>query len=63
MTASGFFRMDRVNHNVAEGCDPIRDATGTIVDWKKNIYPSHRSGRRMVAPMSPSPTWTVSCGQ
>ncbi|CAA9533835.1 MAG: Beta-lactamase class C-like and penicillin binding proteins (PBPs) superfamily [uncultured Rubrobacteraceae bacterium] len=38
MTSSGFFRMDRVNHDVAEGCDPIRDATGTIVDWKKNIY-------------------------
>jgi CubicO group peptidase (beta-lactamase class C family) len=27
-----------VNHNVAEGCDPSRDATGTIVGWKKNIY-------------------------
>ena len=38
MTASGFFRLDRVNHNVAEGCDPIRDATGTIVGWRKNIY-------------------------
>jgi CubicO group peptidase (beta-lactamase class C family) len=38
MTASDFFRMDRVNHNVAEGCDPRRDATGQIVDWKKNIY-------------------------
>jgi CubicO group peptidase (beta-lactamase class C family) len=38
MTASGFFRMDRANHNVAEGCDPIRDATGQIVGWKKNIY-------------------------
>jgi CubicO group peptidase (beta-lactamase class C family) len=38
MTASDFLRMDRVNHNVAEGCDPIRDATGQIVGWKKNIY-------------------------
>jgi CubicO group peptidase (beta-lactamase class C family) len=38
MTDSGFFRMDRANHNVAEGCDPIRDATGQIVSWKKNIY-------------------------
>jgi CubicO group peptidase (beta-lactamase class C family) len=38
MTASDFLRMDRVNHNVAEGCDPIRDATEQIVDWKKNIY-------------------------
>src|SRR5215204_1506441 len=38
MTASDFFRMDRVNHNVAEGCDPTRDASGQIVGWKKNIY-------------------------
>jgi CubicO group peptidase (beta-lactamase class C family) len=38
MTASDFFRMDRANHNVAEGCDPIRAATGQIVGWKKNIY-------------------------
>jgi CubicO group peptidase (beta-lactamase class C family) len=38
MATSDFFRMDRVNHNVAEGCDPTRDATGQIVDWKKNIY-------------------------
>jgi CubicO group peptidase (beta-lactamase class C family) len=38
MTASDFFRMDRVNHNVAEGCDPTRDAIGQIVGWKKNIY-------------------------
>jgi CubicO group peptidase (beta-lactamase class C family) len=38
MTASGFFRLDRVNHDVAEGCDPIRDATGTVVGWKRNIY-------------------------
>ena len=38
MTDSDFFRMDRVNHNVAEGCDPTRDATGTIVGWRKNIY-------------------------
>ena len=38
MSTSDFFRMDRVNHNVAEGCDLRRDATGQIVDWKKNIY-------------------------
>lgn len=38
MTASDFFRLDRVNHDVAEGCDPSRDTTGTIVSWKKNIY-------------------------
>jgi CubicO group peptidase (beta-lactamase class C family) len=40
MTSSDFFRMDRVNHSLAEGCDPIRDATGAVVDWKKNIYSS-----------------------
>ena len=38
MTASDFFRLDRVNHEVAEGCDPIRDETGTIVGWNRNIY-------------------------
>jgi CubicO group peptidase (beta-lactamase class C family) len=38
MTASDFFRLDRVNRHVAEGCDPIRDATGTIVGWNRNIY-------------------------
>jgi CubicO group peptidase (beta-lactamase class C family) len=38
MTASDFFRMDRVNHQVAEGGDPRRDASGTIVGWKKNVY-------------------------
>ena len=38
MTASDFFRMDRVNHNVAEGCVPSRDATGQVVGWKRNIY-------------------------
>ena len=38
MPASDFFRMDRVNHNVAEGCDPSRDATGTVVGWQRNIY-------------------------
>jgi CubicO group peptidase (beta-lactamase class C family) len=38
MTASDFFRMDRVNRDVAEGCDPIRDATGAVVGWRRNIY-------------------------
>jgi len=38
MTASDLFRLDRVNRNVAEGCDPIRDATGTIVGRNRNIY-------------------------
>lgn len=38
MLHSGFFRMDVVNENVAEGCDPFRDEHGTIVAWKKSIY-------------------------
>ncbi|MFQ5616372.1 MAG: serine hydrolase domain-containing protein [Anaerolineales bacterium] len=38
MVHSDFFRMDRVHENVAEGCDPIRDEDGNVVDWKKNIY-------------------------
>ena len=38
MADSGFFRMDRVHDNVAEGCDPIRDGSGDVVGWKKNIY-------------------------
>ena len=38
MAHSDFFRQDRVNPNVAEGSDPIRDAAGTISGWKKNIY-------------------------
>ena len=38
MSRSGFFRMDRVNEDVAEGNDPIKDADGRIVDWKRNIY-------------------------
>jgi CubicO group peptidase (beta-lactamase class C family) len=38
MTDSGFFRLDRVHENVAEGADPIRDVEGNVLDWKKNIY-------------------------
>lgn len=38
MLHSDFFRMDIVNANVAEGCDPLRDEQGNIVAWKKNIY-------------------------
>jgi CubicO group peptidase (beta-lactamase class C family) len=38
MDSSGFYRMDRVHKNIAEGCDPIRDEAGTILGWKKNIY-------------------------
>jgi CubicO group peptidase (beta-lactamase class C family) len=38
MTASGFVSMDRVVERVAEGADPIRDETGALVGWKRNIY-------------------------
>jgi len=38
MAQSDFLRLDRVNENVAEGADPIRDADGEIVGWKRNIY-------------------------
>lgn len=38
MAHSDFLRMDRVNENVAEGCDPIIDENETIIGWKKNIY-------------------------
>jgi CubicO group peptidase (beta-lactamase class C family) len=38
MLHSDFYRMDDVNDNVAEGCDPLRVEHGPIVAWKKNIY-------------------------
>jgi CubicO group peptidase (beta-lactamase class C family) len=38
MARSDFFHMDRVHEDVAEGADPIEDADGRIVGWKKNIY-------------------------
>jgi CubicO group peptidase (beta-lactamase class C family) len=38
MSHSDFFQMDVVNDEVAEGCDPQRDAQGAIVAWRKNIY-------------------------
>lgn len=38
MFHSDFYRMDMVNDDVAEGCDPLREEQGTIVAWKKNIY-------------------------
>lgn len=38
MADSAFLRMDRVNERLAEGADPIRDAAGDIVGWKRNIY-------------------------
>ena len=38
MEKSDFYRMERVNTNIAEGCDPILDEEEHIVGWKKNIY-------------------------
>jgi CubicO group peptidase (beta-lactamase class C family) len=38
MVHSDFLRMDRVQENVAEGCDPLRDEENHVVSWKKNIY-------------------------
>ena len=38
MLHSDFFRMDLVDDDVAEGCDPLRNEDGTIRAWKKNIY-------------------------
>jgi CubicO group peptidase (beta-lactamase class C family) len=38
MLDSDFFEKDRVHQNVAEGCDPIEAADGTIVGWQRNIY-------------------------
>lgn len=38
MLHSDFLRMDDVNADVAEGCDPQRDEHGAFVAWKKNIY-------------------------
>jgi CubicO group peptidase (beta-lactamase class C family) len=38
MGDSDFLRMDRVNERLAEGADPIRDESGTITEWKRNIY-------------------------
>lgn len=38
MLTSDFFSMDIVAENVAEGADPLRDAEGVILGWKRNIY-------------------------
>jgi CubicO group peptidase (beta-lactamase class C family) len=38
MSRSGFFRMDQVCEDVAEGSDPIRDEDGRIIAWKRNFY-------------------------
>ena len=38
MTRAGFFRMDVVEADVAEGVNPIVDADGNITGWRRNIY-------------------------
>jgi len=38
MCDSGFFRLDRVTENLAEGADPIRSEDKSILGWEKNIY-------------------------
>lgn len=38
MLHSDFFRLDRVTEQAAEGCDPLRDEAGQLIEWKKNIY-------------------------
>lgn len=38
MDRSDFFRMDEVTQSVAEGADPVVDAHGTVVSWRRNIY-------------------------
>jgi len=38
MTHSDFLDMGRVNENIAEGSDPIRNEDGKITGWKRNIY-------------------------
>ncbi len=38
MTRAGFFRMDVVEADVAEGVNPILDAEGNVTGWRRNIY-------------------------
>lgn len=38
MDRSGFFRMDRIEPDVAEGADPVIDASGAVVGWRRGIY-------------------------
>jgi hypothetical protein len=38
MNRSGFFRMDVVEPDVAEGVEAIADEDGGIVGWRRNIY-------------------------
>ena len=38
MERSGFFRMDRIEPDVAEGADPVTDDAGAVVGWRRGIY-------------------------
>jgi CubicO group peptidase (beta-lactamase class C family) len=38
MRRAGFFRMDVVEPDVAEGIEPIRGSEGGVVGWRRNIY-------------------------
>jgi CubicO group peptidase (beta-lactamase class C family) len=38
MDRAGFFRMDVVEHDVAEGVEPMLDTRGRVVGWRRNIY-------------------------
>jgi CubicO group peptidase (beta-lactamase class C family) len=38
MNRSGFFRMDVVEPDVAEGVEPIRHPDGSVAGWRRNIY-------------------------
>jgi len=38
MASSGFFRMDVVEPDIAEGVDPIEDDEGRVIGWRRNIY-------------------------
>ncbi len=38
MRRAGFFRMDVVEPDVAEGVEAMRDTQGRVVGWRRNIY-------------------------
>ena len=38
MNRSGFFRMDVVEPDVAEGVEAVKDEHGGVVGWRRNIY-------------------------
>ena len=62
MNRSGFFRMDVVEPDVAEGVEAVEDENGGIVGWRRNIYPTRPSVDPTAVPMSPSATSCASIG-